>query len=396
MKRSRSPWLSWPILFVAILCAAAVAVKSCSIPDRNFSQYEGFREHFIAYPPKSDLPNAQELALLKRHRPKLFLPVGHEGPIGFYADYVAHGVLRDGKGQLISDTVTRAILNKHKDDPGAVFTHKPGGSNPTTPVMLGRIDRVSLEASDGGQAELKVLTYHAVFRSSGLVAGLGSVKAGVLSVLADLNDWHQLDHYTAASVVLGPDDAPIALMVQQHNYIHTYLVGESIEPADDGRLAVDVAIRSNELYPHRQGRVVHPAVRFLDPDSFRYMLGVTDRPFLAAEDVTDPEREVEYILKFLPPDDAFYTFKGFLGERRGLPGRDGPPGADYNTLPALKPLSSQIVMGYWRRGNKGDIARFEASYGNGGNLLSFVAGQAPVLVHNIECLRKAKSGCELR
>ncbi len=396
MKLRRVPWLSWPVILIAILCAAAVAMKSCAIPDRNFSQYDGFKEHFAAYPPASDLPNRRDKVLLQRHRPRLFLPVGHEGPISFYADYIAQGTLLDGKGQVISNKVSSTILNTQKNDPGAVFKHVPNGSRPTTPVMLGRIDRVSLARSDGGKMTVKVLTYHAVFRSSGLVAGLGTVKAGFLSVLADLNDWHQLDHYTAVSVVLGPDDQPIALMVQQHNYNRTYLIGEAVEPATDGRLAVDVAIRSNELYPHRPGRFVHPAVRFLDTDSFRYMLGVTDRPFLAAEDVTDPEHELDYALEFLPPDDAFYTFKGFLGERRGLPGRDGPPGADYNTLPALKPLSSQIVMGYWRPGNQGDIARFEATYGNGGDIRSFVASQTPVLAHNIDCLRKGRSGCKLQ
>ena len=65
----------------------------------------------------------------------------------------------------------------------------------------------------------------------------------------------------------------------------------------------------------------------------------------------------DYQLGFLPPDDAFYAFAGYLGERRLLPGRDGPPGADYNTLTALKPLYRQWVAGYWREGNSGDLNR---------------------------------------
>ena len=61
----------------------------------------------------------------------------------------------------------------------------------------------------------------------------------------------------------------------------------------------------------------------------------------------DPAREVEYRLEFLPQTDAFYTFKGALGERRLLPGRSGPPGADYNTLPAFKPKARQMIAFHW-------------------------------------------------
>lgn len=63
--------------------------------------------------------------------------------------------------------------------------------------------------------------------------------------------------------------------------------------------------------------------------------------------------EAAYRLAYLPPSDAFYTFEGFLGERRRLPGRDGPPGADCNTLPPLKPLARQLLMGFWRDGDCG-------------------------------------------
>jgi hypothetical protein len=31
-----------------------------------------------------------------------------------------------------------------------------------------------------------------------------------------------------------------------------------------------------------------------------------------------------------------------------LPGRDGPPGADYNTIPALKPKATALVVFYRR------------------------------------------------
>jgi hypothetical protein len=50
----------------------------------------------------------------------------------------------------------------------------------------------------------------------------------------------------------------------------------------------------------------------------------------------------------MPPSDAFYVFQGWLGERRRIPGRSGPPGADYNTLPAFKPKAVQLAAFYWR------------------------------------------------
>lgn len=67
----------------------------------------------------------------------------------------------------------------------------------------------------------------------------------------------------------------------------------------------------------------------------------------AAYDVTDGTVKVDYELKFLPPNDAFYTFIGSLGERRLLPGRDGPPGAMYNTLPELVPFENSLAFFYW-------------------------------------------------
>ena len=88
---------------------------------------------------------------------------------------------------------------------------------------------------------------------SGLPAGLSLAAAIPLGLVADLDDWHQLDHYTAAFVVLDGDGRPVALTLQQHNYLRTHLVGESVRLGSDGRFDIDVAIRSNELYPHTPG-----------------------------------------------------------------------------------------------------------------------------------------------
>jgi hypothetical protein len=92
-------------------------------------------------------------------------------------------------------------------------------------------------------------------------------------------------------------------------------------------------------------------------------------PFRIANDITDPAIEVDYTLSFLPQTDAFYTFKGFLGEKRLLPGRSGPPGADHNTLPERKPLHRQMISFHWRE-NDEDYVRWFSEPGRGFDHLS--------------------------
>ncbi len=312
-----------------------------------------------------------------RYRPRVFLPAGNEGPIDFYRDYVAEGQLFDGAGRLVSAAVTPALLNAHKRDPKAVFVHTPGRAAPR-PVIYGRIDRADLELP-GCAAPLPVafLTYNLVFRHSGLPAGLAGWQTVLLERVADLDDWHQLDHYTALTLALAPHGkedgkelTPFAVTFQQHNYQRTYLLADLGGPGrlalpPDGRIGIDVARRSNELYPHQPGRVRRRAVAFMSPESARYLVEGVDPPWLAADDITEPVRRIEPELRFLPPADAFYVFQGWLGARRLLPGRDGPPGADYNTLPAFKSKATQLALAYWAEGDQDYLARLGQLFANG-------------------------------
>ena len=262
--------------------------------------------------------------------------------------------------------------------------------------MVERTGLWAPEEPDRAAEEFTVVTYHLVFRVSGLPAATPLAVALPLRLVADLDDWHQLDHYTAAFVVLAADGRPVALTLQQHNYLRTHLVGESVELGPDGRFDIDIAIRSNELYPHAPGRTVRRAVRFLDHDARAFMMGFGKRPMMSADDITDPDRTVDYELAFLPGSDAFYAFHGFLGERRRLPGRDGPPGARYNTRPELKPLPAQILDGYWREGNEGDWARYQSSRENGSGPAGFGRVQVEVFHRNLACLRRNRGGCAVQ
>ncbi len=360
-----------------VLVAVGLLLAACGDEDGNFSQNPGFADWYAAHPPSAQLPTAAEQALLERYRPRVFLPAGNEGPIDFYRDYVAEGQLFDGTGRLVSAAVTPALLNAHKQDPKAVFVHVPGRAAPR-PVIYGRIDRADLELP-GCAAPVPVtfLTYNLVFRHSGLPAGLPAWQRVVLELVGDLDDWHQLDHYTALTLALAPNGkedgkelTPFAVTFQQHNYLRSYLLADRDGPGrlalpQDGRIGIDVARRSNELYPHRAGAVRRRAVAFMSAEAARYLVDGQNPPWLAADDITQPVRRIEPELRFLPPADAFYVFQGWLGARRLLPGRDGPPGADYNTLPAFKSKATQLALAYWTEGDHDYLARLGELFANG-------------------------------
>ncbi|MGI9304585.1 MAG: hypothetical protein ACR2RB_18050 [Gammaproteobacteria bacterium] len=314
----------------------------------QFSRLPGFLEYFGKYPPVETVPTAHEQVLLQRFRPRFFLDENQEPFIDFYEDYIAQGYLADEKGGVIADDVDQPLLNEYKDDTGVVFVHVPE-SRSTKRVVYARIDYDTLDAH-GASADLTFLTYNLVFRHSGLPAGLSRWKKIMLRIVASTRDWHQLDHYVAMTLALTADGAPLAVSLQQHNYQTTYIIGKDIPTPSDGRLALDVALSSNELYPHSATRTEHRAVSFMSVESAHYLITGEKPPRLAGDDVTNGVKEVEYELKFLPPADAFYRFQGKLGETRKLPGRDGPPGADYNTIPALKPKATAMVV-FYRRPN---------------------------------------------
>ena len=71
----------------------------------------------MAHPPATTVPSPDDQALLQRFRPRFYKAEGEPGPEDFYVDYVAHGRLYEGDGRLVSDHVTPALLNAHKDEP---------------------------------------------------------------------------------------------------------------------------------------------------------------------------------------------------------------------------------------------------------------------------------------
>jgi hypothetical protein len=381
-------------IFIRFFIFFVFFIAGCEIDRPDFTSHPGFAEYFNANPPPHEIPGPLDQELLSRFRPRFMLPAGHQKPIDFYRDYIANGILRNGSGEIISRNVTQKMLNDYKVDPGAVFVHVPG-SDSNQAVVYGSIKREDVPFdTEKGQVHqpFTFLSDNIVFRTSGPPIGIPDWQDTVLSFFYDLNDWHQLDHFTAVTLVIEGEGhgegKPVAVMLQQHDNLRTYLVGEGIDVPVDGRVMIDVSIRSNELYPHMTGRNRHRAVRQPDSGGLYFLISGKKKPILAGYDITDSVREAEYTLEFLRPDDAFYTFKGALGERRLLPGRDGPPGANFNTLPELKPIKRQLFYGYWRENNPGDLERLEKTIVQKDDYIGFARLQSAVFFSNRDRLQK--------
>ncbi len=338
----------------------------------GFATWPGFDEHFQKYPPTDTLPTAQEKTLLARYRPRLILPPGHAGPIDFYADYLPNTVMTDlATGKRLAEPPTRDdLVAQNRQLTVALDLLAPPSI--THPTVYGRITREEVTFPDGeGQVTvpLTFLSYHVPFALSGLPAKLGwlqrsGIWLGELIFRWDRADWHELDVYTACTVVLDAQEQPFAVLLAQHNHHRAYRVGRDVTLPEDQRLVLDVAVSSNELYlsSHESEPVAHRTIPF--PDDLDYLLSGENKPFSNGYDVTHGPNaggvESDYALAFLPPSDPFYTFKGWLGEYRPFfgfyIGRSGSPGADYYALPQMMPLGNTLKFSYLRDGDADDIA----------------------------------------
>ncbi len=323
------------LLLLGFLCAGCAS--------ESFALRPGFTEYFNQYPPEQQQPDKSAQALLQKYRPRIYKAQGQQGPVDFYRQYISSGIL-EVQGKRLSTDVTAQQLNQYRDNPDAMFQYTGKSMVDADATVYARIDTDTL-TYQGKSFDFQFLTYNLVFPTSGLIEGMGLLSSVGLEIIGNLTDWHQLDHYVGLSVVLM-EQRPLALMLQQHNYQTTYLFGTDLQLPDDNRVAVDIAMRSNELYLHSEAEQRHPAVSFVSAKNLEFIKTGRNKPVMAGYDITRGEYEIDYTLQTLPQTDAFYQFKGHLGKLRLLPGRDGPPGADYVTLPGLMPRAIRLVSGY--------------------------------------------------
>jgi len=285
----------WTVTF-----ALTVVLAGCESKPGNFSQFPGFDAWFAANPPSNQPATAEQLALLERFKPRLYLSGQSGQPVRFYEDYIANGELRTNDGKIISTRVDSGLLNSHKNDPQVVFRHTPG-TGQTQAQAIVRFDTDSLVSADGESSRaLLFLTYHFVFAHSGVAAGIRGWQHTLLSWFADPADWHQLDHYTAVSVVLDAHlQEPVALMLQQHNYLRTWLVGPRDAPGVmawpiDNRVKIVAAVDSNELYRWQKGRQLRRALPGMSVKGINWLVHGKDKPWMTADDITDARRGLQH------------------------------------------------------------------------------------------------------
>lgn len=332
------------------LCASVstLLITACAADTESFTNRPGFAEHFKQYAPTDAIPDERQRDLLEKYKPRIFRSVDEngivqQGPIDFYKSFISDGKLLDGN-DTVSQQVTQELLNRYDDSTGVKFEYGGTYRKEGDAVVYGRFDQDTLSFKDATY-QMDFLSYNLVFPASGMIKGLGGLQSMALTIAGSLNDWHQLDHYVGLSIALH-NKKPIAFTLQQHNYHTTFILDQNFALPADNRVQVDIAMRSNELYPHSEGEVRHPAVSFITGKNIEFLKNGSNKPFMAGYDITRGDQEIDYELQYLPQSDAFYQFRGQLGKSRILPGRDGPPGADYATLPGLMPRAVRMVTGF--------------------------------------------------
>lgn len=361
-----------------VLLVSAVMGCHRSPTPWTFADFPRFRE-YTCTETADRFSSEAEQRLLHRFQPRLIVAPGAPWPIDFYRDYLPNTVLRDAdQGHtIIADQVTRTILEKQERgihvylDLVRIPDVRMEG---TQPAVYGRIYREVVPFSDGRGGtivrRLIFLKYNVVFAQSGLPAGLlPPYERGLRLLGLDPEDWHELDNFCAIHIVLDEAETPVAVLLAQHNHHRTYLIGRDIALPVDGRMSFAAAKRSNEFYPDHgeTAPVFHRVIP--GPWYTEYLLSGDNGPWFTADDIVYGEKaggeEVAYALRFLAPCDPFYTSRCMLGEYRPFLGfeigRNGPPGADYYTLPDLMPLGNLLKASYVHEGNPEDLQAVRAA-----------------------------------
>lgn len=368
-------FLSFPFFFFFYGCSAQKSEYSTFADYPGFSEYYGKRCSDIS---TSTIISDTDKTLIRRFSPRFILPPENYFPVDFYREYLPFTVLlQHPENNVVSDAVTPELLRRYQHNrqfyldfqqnrfrmAGLDRRVAEGGQKPgvqkRNAVVYARIytEQVSFPCSSGGDCarNLTFLKYNIVFPVSGLPARLPFGYESLLRIIGlDPDDWHELDNFVAVHIVLDEKDNPVAVLLNQHEYSRTYVIGKDIPLPPDKRVAFDIAIRSNEAYPASgaENPVEHRVIK--DIFHLPYLLSGEDPPLVRGHDITRGinagGKEVVYTLLFLSPCDPLYTASIVLGELRPFLGnsigRDGPNGADYYTIPQLLPLGKLLQFSY--------------------------------------------------
>ncbi len=342
--------------------------------------------------------NAQ--TLLEKFRPRIYVAPGGLLPIDFYQDYLPNTLVRDANNAIMNATPDRRYLKSIERNYGYYLDYQ-GAHKTTTAVDLsnysgtlyGRLYREEMSAPQANPGlaskHYLILKYSAVFSASGLPANLPWYKGLGATLAGDTDVWHELDIHGAIHILVNEaTQLPEILLLAQHNHFRAYVIGKDIPSwGVDRKVSVCFAQRSNEPYPCPTNSTVNRHRTVGNPGNFSFVLTGENALWDGSEDVVYGKQagaqEITYTLKFLPSRDPLYVSWIPLGDKLKILGlfptfyREGPPGMDMNTFPALKKYTDLAKFWYFREGDT-KAAQIMKETINGFNL----GNTAPLLQHH--------------
>lgn len=321
--------------------------------------------------------------LLERFKPKII--VSPEGllPVDFYGFYLPRTVVRDlerGR-EVVKRAPSRGFLKGierdrryYLDYTGPLFPCEKPACRDYVATGYGRVLRETARfrtLKGIKEFPIIVLKYNFAFPFSGAPAELGFLKESFLRLFADPVRFHELDIHGSVQVILDKEKKPIILLLAEHNYFRSYVIGKDVPLPGDGRIPVCFAERSNEPYlcPAGAEPELHRTVG--NPMYMSYVIGGGPAPITSGLDrvygLKSWGRPVRYELKFLPARDPLYVSWIPLGDRKKILFfktfyRNGPPGMDLNTHPELKLYGDMAQFWYLRDGSAEDASLMKRAF----------------------------------
>ena len=310
--------------------------------------------------------NEQEKKLLQEFLPRIFLSNGALVPLDFYEDYLPKTVLKNYKNNKVDEAISREYLKKIERNPNFYLDYigqlkkcyQPECSQQTRSIY-GRVFYEKMKPpsdyKEKDAIDFIVLKYNLVYPASGLPKKVSWYKNVGLSLLGDKENWHELDIHGAIHLFIEQKTGKLrVLLLAQHNYFRSYVIKKDINPPEDNRLNICIAIRSNEPYPCSNQTTEFRTVG--NPFKFDFVLGGKAPLFDGGYDVVSglsDSIEQKLVLKFLPDKDPLYISWIDLGDRQKIMGifpsffRSAPPGINMNTTPKLKKYTDIAKVWYF-------------------------------------------------
>lgn len=285
-------------------------------------------------------------------------------PISFYEDYLPNTVLKTAQDSIRHSQVTRDRLKQFKNNKNTYLDYQLSISearnlkrNDVTSIFNGRVYADTL-THENDSVPLLFLKYSAVFPYSGLPYGNAWWKNAAGYLAGEPWGWHELDIHGAVHVILhAKTKEPLGVLLAQHNHHRTHLRSIDFKWPDDDRVKISNAVRSNEPYLISDDHSTRYEPTIGNPEDIAALYERTwVRPLSAGYDrIIAPEdgaRKIPSKLELLTLDDPLYTSVMELGDQRKIFGfwsswfREGPPGINYYTHPALKNLADLSAFWY--------------------------------------------------